>query len=259
MTEHNRLGFNTGVIATPTDSNIAECYDVIECHSPSCTECTDTYDDGSFDLIARDSSYAETSLLDVTEELTEQHLELLPLRLYGYALKHRRWYAFDVLNCSEPLCLQDTNAANTAFKDLVLPPAHKKMVRALVSHHVRGFHGSTGTVQAKKQTTDGIVSSFDLIHGKGRGLVLLLHGVPGVGKTSTAESVATQLKRPLLPITCGDLGTTASEVENNLETYFELGSKWGCVLLLDEADVFMAKRTTGDFERNALVSSKYHP
>jgi SpoVK/Ycf46/Vps4 family AAA+-type ATPase len=28
---------------------------------------------------------------------------------------------------------------------------------------------------------------FELVRGKGRGLIILLHGVPGVGKTSTAE------------------------------------------------------------------------
>ena len=78
----------------------------------------------------------------------------------------------------------------------------------------------------------------------------------GVGKTSTAECVATQLGRPLFPITCGDLGTDAEAVEDRLEEYFHLAQRWGCVLLLDEADVFLAKRTTGDLRRNALVSGK---
>lgn len=79
----------------------------------------------------------------------------------------------------------------------------------------------------------------------------------GVGKTSTAECVAAQLHRPLFPITCGDLGTDATTVERRLEEYFRLAQRWGCVLLLDEADVFLAKRQPSDLKRNALVSGRY--
>src|SRR5271155_4050171 len=76
-----------------------------------------------------------------------------------------------------------------------------------------------------------------------------------LGKTSTAECVAANTNRPLFPITCGDIGgTTAKEVEDNLESYFDLARKWGCVLLLDEADVFLGERTKGDIVQNSLVS-----
>ncbi|WYZ33978.1 hypothetical protein EsH8_I_000254 [Colletotrichum jinshuiense] len=52
----------------------------------------------------------------------------------------------------------------------------------------------------------------------------------------------------------GDLGTTAKEVELALERNFSLASKWGCILLVDEADVFLARRTTSDFARNGMVA-----
>jgi hypothetical protein len=55
----------------------------------------------------------------------------------------------------------------------------------------------------------------------------------------------------------GDLGTTAKEVEKALETNFALASRWGCILLLDEADVFLAERTKEDFKRNGLVAGKH--
>jgi AAA+ superfamily predicted ATPase len=97
---------------------------------------------------------------------------------------------------------------------------------------------------------------MDLVRGKGKGLIILLHGVPRVGKTSTAESVASFTKRPLYPITCGDLGETARDVEESLEAHFTLAHRWGCILLLDEADVFLAKRERGDIKRNALVSGE---
>jgi MoxR-like ATPase len=36
-----------------------------------------------------------------------------------------------------------------------------------------------------------------LIVGKGNGLILLLHGGPGTGKTLTAESIAEVAEKPL--------------------------------------------------------------
>ena len=77
-----------------------------------------------------------------------------------------------------------------------------------------------------------------------------------MGKTSTAECVAASLQRPLFPVTCGDLGTDPEAVAKGLEEYFTLAQKWGCVLLLDEADVFLTNRSPEDVRRNALVSGK---
>ncbi|KAI0150560.1 hypothetical protein GGR57DRAFT_514176 [Xylariaceae sp. FL1272] len=94
----------------------------------------------------------------------------------------------------------------------------------------------------------------DLVKGKGKGLILLLHGAPGVGKTTTAEGIAELFKKPLFQITCGDLGTTPREVERALEHNFALASRWGCILLLDEADVFLSARERKDCKRNGLVS-----
>lgn len=75
-----------------------------------------------------------------------------------------------------------------------------------------------------------------------------------MGKTATAEAVAMENNRPLFTITCGDLGLTPSEVETSLNDIFRLAHKWECVLLLDEADVFLAQRSRFDLKRNALVS-----
>jgi SpoVK/Ycf46/Vps4 family AAA+-type ATPase len=53
---------------------------------------------------------------------------------------------------------------------------------------------------------------------------------------------------------CGDIGDRAVEVEANLESSFQLAHKWGCVLLLDEADIFLQKRDKEDIKRNSIVS-----
>jgi hypothetical protein len=37
---------------------------------------------------------------------------------------------------------------------------------------------------------------------------------------------------------------------------FSLANRWDCILLLDEADVFLAERTKEDFKRNGLVAGQ---
>jgi len=123
-----------------------------------------------------------------------------------------------------------------AFKSLVLDRKTKGLIEALISNQL----------EAEKST--------DLISGKGNGLILLLHGGPGTGKTLTAESVAEIAEKPLYPVTCGDIGTNPQEVETYLESVLNLGKTWECVVLLDEADVFLEQRSLADLQRNALVS-----
>ena len=83
---------------------------------------------------------------------------------------------------------------------------------------------------------------------------MLLHGSPGTGKPLTAEGVAEIAEMPLYNVTCGDIGTSADEVEKYLQTVLVLGKTWNCVLLLDKADVFLEERSMSDLERNSLVS-----
>ena len=136
-----------------------------------------------------------------------------------------------------------------AFDGLILPDNHRDIVRALVMTHARVRATLGGQMPTQRE--------FDIVKAKGKGLIILLHGAPGVGKTSTAECVAAHTGRPLFPITCGDIGgNNAQEVESNLERFFDLARKWGCVLLLDEADVFLSERVKGDIRQNSLVSGK---
>ena len=73
-------------------------------------------------------------------------------------------------------------------------------------------------------------------------------------QTLTAESVAEIAEKPLYRVTCGDIGTDPDSVEKYLNTVLLLGKTWDCVVLLDEADVFLEQRTLTDLQRNALVS-----
>lgn len=85
-----------------------------------------------------------------------------------------------------------------SFDDLVLQPDYKRLVQGLVRTHSAGIKPTTDSVGVGKSDRHE-----DLVRGKGKGVIILLHGVPGVGKSSTAECVAEYTKRPLLSVTCG--------------------------------------------------------
>jgi hypothetical protein len=47
-------------------------------------------------------------------------------------------------------------------------------------------------------------------------------------------------------------------MEDILGGWFERGAKWGAIILIDEADVFLEKRQVKYLQRNSLVSGKFH-
>ncbi|EHK21937.1 uncharacterized protein TRIVIDRAFT_151519, partial [Trichoderma virens Gv29-8] len=173
-------------------------------------------------------------------ELEGDNLALLPRRLFAYALWERKFVQVDVRDVSFP----ELKDKDRAFDSLQISTEHKTLIQSLVYSHF------------KKRVNESSVeiATQDLIRGKGKGIVILLFGVPGVGKTATAEAVAQKFEKPLFPITCGDLGFTPESVESSLSEIFRLAHLWDCVLLLDEADVFITQRDRKDLERNALVS-----
>ncbi|KAK3333062.1 P-loop containing nucleoside triphosphate hydrolase protein, partial [Cercophora scortea] len=198
-----------------------------------------------------------------TEEnaVTDEELMIMSYRVFGFVLRSRKWAKLDLtyLRPVQTPQLGDENdkedttgtgkkkRKKSAFEQLVIPPKHKDMVMSVIAQHFRDK-------SRDKESGATYSNQVDLVRGKGKGLILLLHGAPGVGKTSTAECVAELFQKPLFQITCGDLGTTAAAVDATLERNFALANKWDCILLLDEADVFLARRNTKDYVRNGLVA-----
>ncbi|KAK3692980.1 hypothetical protein B0T22DRAFT_400636 [Podospora appendiculata] len=199
-----------------------------------------------------------------TEEntVTDEELMIMSYRVFGFVLRSRKWAKLDLtyLRPVQTPQLGDENdkedagtgskkrRKKSAFEQLVIPPKHKDMVMSVIAQHFRDKS------RDKESGATYYSNQVDLVRGKGKGLILLLHGAPGVGKTSTAECVAELFQKPLFQITCGDLGTTAAAVDATLERNFALANKWDCILLLDEADVFLARRNTKDYVRNGLVA-----
>jgi SpoVK/Ycf46/Vps4 family AAA+-type ATPase len=103
----------------------------------------------------------------------------------------------------------------------------------------------------------------------GGGLIIMLSGKPGVGKTLSAESCAERLQLPLYKmelreddgyISPSDCDTNqapynATNTRASIEKQFELVTKWNAVLLVDECDAFLQKRSREDPERSGVMSS----
>ena len=99
------------------------------------------------------------------KSLSTDQLLLCSASLKGYSLKNKKWLTFSIGSVS------DIVYSETAFENLVLPEDHKELILALAESQV--------------QHRD---SFDDVIQGKGKGMIMLLSGPPGVGKTLTAES-----------------------------------------------------------------------
>ena len=81
----------------------------------------------------------------------------------GFSLVEKRWCFF----CVD--LVKDVEYNMTAFESLMLDRLYKQTILSLVKVHT------------------GLGVPFDdVIKGKGKGLIFLLHGIPGVGKSLTA-------------------------------------------------------------------------
>ncbi|KAJ5168141.1 uncharacterized protein N7482_003735 [Penicillium canariense] len=148
----------------------------------------------------------------------------------GFSLSSKTWCQLAVTS------LTNIKWNNLAFERLVLEETRRELIHGLVKAH--------GKDEA---------AFDDIVENKGKGLIALLTGSPGVGKTLTAEAVAEVTQRPLYVVATGELGVDADTVDERLGMILDITRRWGCVLLIDEADVFMASRGK-DLARDALVS-----
>jgi hypothetical protein len=92
----------------------------------------------------------------------------------------------------------------------------------------------------------------DVVAGKGGGTTVLCAGPPGVGKTLTAEVYAEVVGRPLYRVHSGQLGLSVAAMETALKEALTRAQRWGAVMLIDEADVYIRKRSD-DIAANAVV------
>ncbi|KAA8632822.1 hypothetical protein SMACR_02851 [Sordaria macrospora] len=196
------------------------------------------------------------------------YLHVLSPTVPAFILSERRWAHIHLSG------LGPVRPDLDAFKYLVLDPAIKLTVKSLIGRFAAPSSTSSYpssspfTAAENSAAKESILSPAtasssaltpwptDFVRNKGLGRIFLLHGSPGVGKTCTAECISELARRPLLSLTSGDLSTSmsSSSVERRLSYFLELGERFGALVLLDEADVYLERRRTRDLKRNGLVS-----
>ena len=184
-------------------------------------------------------------------KLTDEQVMTVSTLLFGFSLGDKTWgkpssfcsYLLQGLNESTGSFavsqISDVVWDEQIFKSLVLDGDQRDLVHDLVQAH---------DSNENEQAFD------DIVRDKGKGLIGLLTGPPGVGKTLTAEAVAEVTRRPLYMISSGELGAEPEAVHEKLKAVLEIAELWDAVLLLDEADVFLAERNDTDLSRNAITS-----
>jgi hypothetical protein len=115
---------------------------------------------------------------------------------------------------------------------LILPVEHKRLIGTLTQTSAARFE--------------------DIVRGKAAGVIILCSGLPGTGKTLSAEIYSEVVKRPLYSVQCAQLGTDEEELEKELSEVLDRAARWKAILLIDEADVYIHER--GDnIHQNAIV------
>ncbi|KAK2056199.1 P-loop containing nucleoside triphosphate hydrolase protein [Colletotrichum caudatum] len=157
-----------------------------------------------------------------------------PPYVFGFSLSRKQWCRLFLDN------LDSVKWVENAWDSLILERNKKQVIQALVTSHTYPDNPRNQPEQ------------------KGKGLVVLLHGSPGCGKTLTAELAAEEKKTALILASLGELNkeNCAIVFERELQRFMQYATIWKAVLLLDEADVFLEKRedNPGSAERNALVA-----
>ncbi|KAF4843503.1 Protein MSP1 [Colletotrichum siamense] len=167
---------------------------------------------------------------DSRDSLTAGHKSIICPVVAGFTLPAKTWVSAHVGNIRD--------LAKEEVPEAIVSGEKLKIIKALAERQM----------SAKPW-------SADYIKNKGEGVVILLHGPPGVGKTYTVESIAMRKRQPLISLTISDLRTQATSLEEELTRWFKMADKWRAILLIDECDIFLERREKKDIERNAVVSA----
>lgn len=170
----------------------------------------------------------ESSVEKIQDALPENLFTELPIHgyvlMFHLELHHHVWVHVDDM---EPYAYQPD-----LKQKLILPPEQTDLIDIL--------------------TAEMDVLMDDIIEGKSGGTTVLCAGPAGVGKTLTAEVYSEIIKRPLYRVHSGQLGLNVTEMEVALKNTLVRAQRWGAVMLIDEADVYI-KRRDDNIAANAVV------
>jgi AAA+ superfamily predicted ATPase len=125
--------------------------------------------------------------------------------------------------------------------------AHTPMVRLEQLVLSEGTRGAIRMAAAQIRHRDVMFNRWGL--GKtvvyGRGVTALFSGPPGVGKTASAEAIASELGKPIITANYAEIQSCwVGETEKNIARLFREAADAGAVLFFDEADAMFYDRDT---------------
>ncbi|GAO19237.1 hypothetical protein UVI_02060490 [Ustilaginoidea virens] len=142
-----------------------------------------------------------------------------------------------------------------AYDDLVYDAEEKYRVLSLVQNHkwIRPRCSLASSLGIRSSTASPPLAD-DFIAGKGQGLVVLLSGSPGTGKTLLVEAVTHRARRPIYHLQAEDFGTDVNVLATRVKNIFEWATWWNAVILLEDADHFMTSGGTEGTVGNELAT-----
>jgi SpoVK/Ycf46/Vps4 family AAA+-type ATPase len=202
-----------------------------------------------FRAIATDDEVAVDKLLDtiVQEERKKGHVVLAD-QLENITKSKTRDSSRSG-SYQQPLPINQAKATTTNFQSLTELPNSKRsqlpLVTVIPREQLRHHTILSPAVEQRFQRIEREYAARDRLahHGFSYKQKILLYGLPGCGKTMSAERLAWTTGLPLLKvrfdtIVSSYLGETAS----NLREIFEVAAKNPCLLFLDECDSLAKSR-----------------
>ncbi|EED16300.1 hypothetical protein TSTA_013980 [Talaromyces stipitatus ATCC 10500] len=146
-----------GIIKTPTKAGRRETNDFFPKKNDG-DWVTDVFDDSIFEEDRRHellfTTDVVTSLLINSSTISDEHLMLLPPRLYGFSLLDHRWCALDI-SMLQPITSKDGQSDQPKLEGLILPDDHKTILQALITNQI-------GTPPETRNHINKIQDSFSM-------------------------------------------------------------------------------------------------
>jgi SpoVK/Ycf46/Vps4 family AAA+-type ATPase len=202
-----------------------------------------------FRAIATDDEVAVDKLLDtiVQEERKKGHVVLAD-QLENITKSKTRDSSRSG-SYQQPLPINQTKATTTNFQSLTELPNSKRsqlpLVTAVPREQLRHHTILSPAVEQRFQRIEREYAARDRLahHGFSYKQKILLYGLPGCGKTMSAERLAWTTGLPLLKVRFDTMVSSyLGETASNLREIFEVAAKSPCLLFLDECDSLAKSR-----------------
>lgn len=157
--------------------------------------------------------------------------------------------------------LLKNNKEQTDKRELSLLPVNPQWTldEIIMSNQVRE---AVDDVIAFCKNQKQIVEEWELgrfLKGGGGCLGINMHGSPGTGKSITAEAIANAVGRQIIMVKLSEMiDSLQGQTEKNLTELFDKAQEGKYIILFDEADSLLSKRSSGTNNADATNIIKSH-